>query len=77
MIDAETINALRERHPEVHPLLFQRSVEHAETAGELFDILESLPPLPVSWNEKKRRWVRIKDVIVSERVDLIRREPND
>ena len=77
MIDTETINALRERHPEVHPLLFQRSVEHAETAGELFDILESLPPLPVSWSEKKRRWVRIKDVIVSERVDLIRREPND
>jgi hypothetical protein len=49
--------ALRERYKDKHPLLFQRSVEHAKTNGELFDIMESMPELPVVWDHDSRRWV--------------------
>jgi hypothetical protein len=49
--------ALQERHKDKHPLLFLRSVEQAKTNGELFDILESIPELPVVWSEKTRRWI--------------------
>jgi hypothetical protein len=48
--------ALRERYKDKHPLLFQRSVEFANTNGELFDIIESVPELPVVWDAKSRRW---------------------
>lgn len=50
--------ALRERYPQVHPLLFHRCVEKAKTNGELFDLLESLPEeYPIQWDDKQRVWV--------------------
>lgn len=53
----KTKTALRERYKDKHPLLFQRSVEFAKTNGELFDIMESVPELPVVWDAEFRRWV--------------------
>lgn len=50
--------ALCERYPQVHPLLFHRSMEKAVSHGELFDILESLPEeYPIVWDDKQRKWV--------------------
>ena len=63
MIEKETINKLRERYSHLHPMLFHLSVERANDAGELFEILESVPAeSPVLWDENKRRWVVTDDL---------------
>jgi hypothetical protein len=51
MIEQKIIDSLKEKFADVHPLVFQRSLEHAKTAGELFDILDTLPDLPFTWDE--------------------------
>jgi hypothetical protein len=72
MIDPKVVEGLKKRHQDVFPLLFKRSVEHAETNGELFDILEDLPPLPVMWNDEKRKWVYVSDVLLSHKINLLK-----
>lgn len=57
---------LRQRYGSLHPLLFSRSVEKAKTVSELFDILDTVPDLPVTWDETKRRWVSISDPLLSK-----------
>ena len=71
MIDPEIVEGLRGRYEEVHPLVFHRSVERAETAGELFDILDSVPDYPFVWNEETRRWDKTNDLTQSKRVTII------
>ncbi len=67
MIDETTLVALRKRYPQVHPLLFQRSVERARSGGDLFDILESVPTkYPILWSDKDRRWVSTDDILQAE-----------
>ena len=57
------LDSLRERYPEIHPLIFQRSVEHAESEVALFNLLESMPKkYPVSWDENEKCWKRISDI---------------
>lgn len=54
----EIHQALRERYPHIHPLMFHRCVERCKSNGELFDMLESLPQdLPIVWDEETRSWV--------------------
>jgi type II secretory pathway component PulF len=72
VIEPEIIEGLKKRHKNIFPLLFQRSVEHAETTGELFDILEDLPRYPVMWSEEKRKWVHVSDVTLSHRINLLK-----
>lgn len=55
-ISAETLSALLERYAKVPPLIFFRSVERARSAGELFDILDTIPEYPIVWNELDRKW---------------------
>jgi len=63
MIDEKVIGALRLKHLSVHPIIFQRSVEHATSAGDLFDILEDIPSeYPIYWNDVLRVWTRCDDV---------------
>lgn len=62
MITSDLKEKMRERYNYLHPLLFQRSCEYAESGGDLFDILESVPEQPCAWDQKKRRWVTIKDL---------------
>ena len=71
-MESAVIDGLKQRHKNIFSLLFQRSVEHAETTAELFDILEELPPYPVMWNEEKRRWVHVQDVTLSHRIKLLK-----
>lgn len=57
-------NALKLRYSNIHPLLFQRSLEKAETDGQLFDILETLPKEhPIVWDEVNHCWKHTKDLL--------------
>ena len=43
-------------------MIFHRSMEHAKSAGELFDILHDFPQkFPVMWDDVSRRWITVKD----------------
>lgn len=63
MIEESVLQGLREKYPNIHPLIFHRSKERAKSAGELFDILDAFPyEYPVVWNEESKRWVKTKDI---------------
>ena len=59
--------ALKERFSHLSPLIFHRSMEKAQTNGELFDFLDSVPTdYPVVWNDEERRWEHTEDLFQSE-----------
>ena len=59
--------ALCKRYPDVHPLIFKRSLEKVKTDGELFDLLETLPQTyPIIWCEKKRAWEHTQELLQSK-----------
>lgn len=62
-IDEASLANFRSKYSDVHPLVFQRSLERAGSALELFEILESLPSPPFSWDESRRSWMRNEDVM--------------
>lgn len=66
MLDPLIVNKLLDRYPELHPLLFHRSVERARSNGDLFDILDTLPKYPMIWCEDTYRWVTAKDLYLAE-----------
>jgi hypothetical protein len=59
--DEEVISSFEKRYENLHPLIFHRSLEKAEDSSELFDILENIPLHPISWDDSKRRWIKIID----------------
>ena len=62
MLDENVVAKLKDKYSHLHPLLFARSVEHAKSNGDLFDILDTVPDqYPLSWSEKENRWVHKKD----------------
>ena len=64
MLDQKIVEKLRERYKDIHPLIFHRSLEHAKTEVELFDILESIPKsYPIVWSEDDFCWIKT-DLIV-------------
>lgn len=45
------------RYFNLHPLLFQRSLENAKDETELFETLSAIKGNnPLCWNEEKRSW---------------------
>jgi len=68
MLDANVVQKLRERHPNLHPMLFHRSLERAKSLGHLFDILETVPEeFPLVWSDSDEgRWVLCTDVYQSK-----------
>lgn len=71
MLDVTIVENLKKRYNQIHPLAFHRSVERAESVGELFDMLDTFPTkYPVVWDEESRRWVHTKDATLSERFDF-------
>lgn len=67
MLDPMIIEKLREKYPDLHPLLFHRSVERAKSNGHLFDILSTIPDkFPLLWNEELSRWVVANDLFLKE-----------
>lgn len=72
MILPEDSALLKKRYENLHPLIFHRSVEKAKDLGELFEILEGIPPSPpLSWDESKRRWVKDYDIIGKKKISKI------
>ena len=52
------VDKLRERYSEIHPLVFQRSLEYAKDETELFDILDTIPKSGIfKWDLAIKRWV--------------------
>lgn len=71
MIEQDIIDNLKQRYSNVHPLIFNRSVERAKDGGELFDILDSIPKtLPIMWDENIRRWVIVTDITQSDKFEI-------
>lgn len=61
MLNKKTVDNLKERYKDLHPLIFHRSIEKSKTDVELFDTLDSFPKkYPVIWHEKKNCWVYTK-----------------
>ena len=59
MLDQKIVEKLRERHRDLHPLIFHRSLEHAKTEVELFDILDTIPKkYPIAWSEDNFCWLK-------------------
>lgn len=62
-MQSEAIDKLKSRYSELHPLIFQRSVERSNNFSELFDILETFPhKYPIVWDTENRRWMTTKDL---------------
>lgn len=73
MIALEVVEGLKEKYSNIHPLVFHRSLERAETAGELFDILDTIPDPPFAWDEESRRWRTTKDLTQSDKLSWMGR----
>lgn len=62
-MNQEIVESLKKRYDGMHPLIFKRSVEHAESDVELFDILDTVPKkFPIYWEDSERRWKRASDI---------------
>jgi hypothetical protein len=62
MIDSNIKEKLRERYPDIHPLIFYRSMERSKTNGQLFDVLDTIPDkFPIAWCEESNCWIVVKD----------------
>lgn len=67
MLDPYIVNKIKERYSHIHPLLFHRSVEHAKSNGDLFDIVDTIPDqFPIVWSERFSRWVVEGDLFLSK-----------
>lgn len=67
IINTDFINSFKKRYEKLHPLIFHRSLEKAESSSELFDILENLPFYPIIWDDSKKRWSNISDFCFFEK----------
>jgi len=67
MIDPVIVEKFREKYSNIHPLIFQRSLERSEKSVDLFDILDTVPTnFPIVWCDKESRWIRSGDIYRSE-----------
>jgi hypothetical protein len=72
MIDEKVIAGLKERYPNIHPMIFHRSVERCKSGGHLFDVLASLSEMmeqnrafPLIWHEEDKTWAKTDDLFQS------------
>ena len=66
-MNEQIVNALKKRYHNLYPLVFQRSLDHAKSDTDLFDILDTFPKkFPVTWDNKQHRWVQVKDLFLSD-----------
>ena len=69
MLHEEDVDKLKDKFI-VHPLIFQRSVEHAKNMGELFDILDFMPKeQPIIWDDKEHRWAIVPDLWLTNKLE--------
>ena len=66
------VDNFRKYYSDIHPLIFHRSVEHARTDAELFEILESIPKeYPIIWDAKSYRWEKSSLTLFEKFINLI------
>lgn len=70
MIDPKMVEALKKEFSDVPPMIFHRSVEHAENAGHLFDILSKIPEFPLIWSWTEKRWITTRKGYIDERISI-------
>jgi hypothetical protein len=65
MVNHAIAKSLKQRYNNIHPLVFQRSLDRAIDDTDLFDILDSFPnKYPVVWNNNERRWIVTDDLFL-------------
>jgi hypothetical protein len=65
-VNQNLISKLKCRY-NLHPLIFQRSLEKSRTDAELFDILDTVPSsFPIAWCDETFRWVKVNDIYSSQ-----------
>lgn len=73
-LEEEQIEKLRKRYPNLHLLVFHRSIERAKDMFHLFDILETIPKeYPICWDETHKFWTHKADIIGEEQLNTIRK----
>lgn len=71
LLEPSIVEKLKERY-EVHPLIFHRAAERANSPGELFDILETIPnDFPIIWDDDERKFVYTTDLTLASRFNLL------
>jgi hypothetical protein len=66
MLDPIVVSKLKERYPNLHPMIFHRSVERSKNLGHLFDVLETIPEgFPLIWCDVESRWMICNDTYQS------------
>lgn len=74
-IDDDVLKSFKERYNHIHPLIFHRSVERADSLGHLFDVLETIPAkFPLIWDEEKRCWSWTTDISQVSRFELFKKQ---
>jgi len=67
MLSETLIQKLKERYPDIHPLIFHRSIEKSKKDVDLFDTLDSLPKdFPIYWSEEDQRWIKTNNIFQTE-----------
>lgn len=72
-MNLEVLKGLKERYRNIHPLIFQRSLERATSETDLFDILYKIPNLPIVWNEKDHCWAKENDILCIKKLKEIKK----
>lgn len=71
-LDEDSIQSFKEKYNFLHPLLFHRSLEKAESSNGLFEILESIPKsYPLFWDDSKKKWVSSSDFLFIKKAKSI------
>ena len=74
MIDQSCVDKMKKIFPNIHPLIFQRSMEKAENSVALFEILDCFPnKYPVVWDETSHRWKVSDDLSMADRFNSQKR----
>jgi hypothetical protein len=56
--------SLKKRYANIHPLMFQRSLEKSKSNVDLFDILEGIKEeYPLIWDEKTHAWKQTDNLL--------------
>lgn len=76
MLTEENRNILdnfKKRYSHLHPLILHRSFERSNNFLELFEILESIPKFPISWDDDKKVWSTNTDITSQKKLKKIRK----
>lgn len=71
MIDDNILDNFKRFYKNLHPLVFHRSLEKSKNSMELFEILQTIPKCPFSWDDANKSWKKNQDLLIYEKVKKI------